>query len=220
MSDEHADAYRELRERVTVLMAEVDDATMAAPSPATPEWTVHDVFAHMVGVTDDVVAGRLDGVATDEWTQKQVDTRRDATKWELLAEWSEKGPQFEDVMRGAPPEIAGQALFDAATHEHDLRYALGKPGARDSAAIAEAWTWMVRMRMGGVRFVTDEGDDVIAGADAPAATVRTSRFEILRACTGRRSASEVAAYEWEGEVQPEVMLGAPLFTLREQPLNE
>src|SRR5262245_40632639 len=72
MSDEHADAYRDLRERVTVLMADVDDAALAAPSPATPEWTVHDVFAHLVGVTDDVVAGRLDGVATDEWTQKQV----------------------------------------------------------------------------------------------------------------------------------------------------
>jgi len=218
MSDEHADAYRDLRERVTVLMADVDDAALAAPSPATPEWTVHDVFAHLVGVTDDVVAGRLDGVATDEWTQKQVDARRDATKDELLAEWSEKGPQFEELMRGVPGEIAGQALFDAATHEHDLRYALGKPGARDSAAVAEAWTWIVIMRRGGVRYVTDEGD--VAGADVPAATVRASRFEILRACTGRRSASEVAAYQWDGEVQPELILVAPFFTLREEPLNE
>jgi uncharacterized protein (TIGR03083 family) len=220
MSDEHADAYRELRERVSALMAGVDDATMAAPSPATPKWTVHDVFAHMVGVTDDVVAGRLDGVATDAWTQKQVDARRDTTKDELLAEWSEKGPAFEDIMRALPAAIAGQALFDAATHEHDLRHALGRPGARDSAAVDEAWAWIVSVRSGGVRLVTDEGDDVFAGADAPVATVHTTRFEILRACTGRRSASEVASYTWDGDVQPELLLGAPLFTMRDEPLNE
>src|SRR5262249_10638714 len=75
MTEEHTDAYRELRLRVTALMADVDDETMASPSPATPEWTVHDVLAHLVGVTDDVVNGRLDGIATDEWTQKQVDAR-------------------------------------------------------------------------------------------------------------------------------------------------
>ena len=36
--------------------------------PATPEWRAHDVLAHLVGVTDDVVNGRLDGIATDAWT--------------------------------------------------------------------------------------------------------------------------------------------------------
>jgi uncharacterized protein (TIGR03083 family) len=220
MTEEHTEAYRELRVRVTALMADVDDETMALPSPATPEWTVHDVLAHLVGVTDDVVNGRLDGVATDEWTQKQVDARRAATKDEMLAEWTDNGPAFEQLLRGAPAEIAGQGLFDAATHEHDLRYALGQPDARDSAAMDCAWEWMVLMRTGGIRYVTDEGDDVIAGQGDPAATVKTSRFEILRACTGRRSASEIAAYGWDGDPQPELLIGAPFFTLRREPLNE
>ena len=30
-----------------------------------------------------------------------------------------------------PSPVNSQLIFDAATHEHDLRHALGEPGARD-----------------------------------------------------------------------------------------
>ena len=113
-----------------------DPAALDGVVPATPEWRVHDVLAHLVGVTDDVVNGRLDG-----HRERRVDAgagrraRRDVPTAELLAEWDELGPQFEAMLAAAPAEIAGQALFDAATHEHDLRNALGVPGARDSDAV-------------------------------------------------------------------------------------
>ena len=39
-------------------------AAARAIAPATPEWRVHDVLAHLVGVPADILAGRLDGVAS------------------------------------------------------------------------------------------------------------------------------------------------------------
>jgi hypothetical protein len=42
----------------------------------------------------------------------------------------------------------------------------------------------------------------------------------MRAATGRRSASEVAAYSWDREVDPEIILVASFFTMRPEPLAE
>ena len=63
-----ADAYRALRERVSELVRAADPTALDAVAPATPEWRVRDVFAHMVGVNSDIVSGTLAGVGTDPWT--------------------------------------------------------------------------------------------------------------------------------------------------------
>jgi uncharacterized protein (TIGR03083 family) len=222
MSEPHAAEYRVLRGRVRELIESVDPEAVDAPSPATPEWTVHDVLAHLVGVTDDIVNGRLDGVATDPWTAAQVDKRRGVDAAALLDEWDANGPQFEQMIAGVPMEIAGQALYDAATHEHDIRCALGRPGARDSDAIALAWEWLVAVRSTGdtaIRFVTEEDDEVV-GSGEPVVTVKASRFEILRATTGRRSVSEIESYGWDPACRPELLIVAEFFTIRPEPLNE
>jgi uncharacterized protein (TIGR03083 family) len=223
MSEPHAASYIELRDRVSELVLAADLSALQAEAPATPGWSGLDIVAHMIGVTDDVVNGRLDGITSEPWTQAQVDKRRGTPPADLVAEWDKTGPVFEAMLSSAPAEISGQALFDAVTHEHDLRHALGRPGARDSDAIEHAWTWFVGARAAaggtGLRFLT-EHDDVVAGAGKPAATVRASRFEVLRAATGRRSASEIAAYEWDPQVAPETILAAPIFTMRATPLNE
>lgn len=216
-------AYRDLRERVGALMGTLDAAVMREPSPATPEWLVRDVLAHLVGVTNDVVNGKLEGVASDAWTGAQVAARRDASTADLLAEWDDYGPRFETLLDTVPPEISGQALFDAATHEHDLRTALGTPGARDSAAMVVGWSWIIMMRGRGdgptLRFVTDVGD-VLAGAGEPVARVEASRFELMRAMTGRRTESEMRAYRWTPEPHVDLLLAAPFFTPCREPLGE
>jgi len=137
MSEPHAAGYRALRGRVRELV-ESDPAALDRPSPATPGWSAHDVLAHLVGVTDDVVNGRFDGIATDPWTAAQVEARRGMPVADMLDEWDAHSAGFEPMIGAAPMEIAGQALFDAATHEHDIRCALGRPGARDSDALALA----------------------------------------------------------------------------------
>ncbi len=136
-------AIARLRGRVREIVESADAAAVDGPSPATPGWTVHDVLAHLVGVTDDVVHRRLDGIATDPWTAAQVEARRGVPATEMLDEWDAHAGRFEQMIGAAPMEIAGQALFDAATHEHDIRCALGRPGARDSDALALAWEWLV-----------------------------------------------------------------------------
>ena len=71
---------------------------LEATVPATPAWRVRDVVAHLSGNLDDILAGNLDGVATDPWTAVQVDKRSDRSVEEILAEWSENGPKVEAVI--------------------------------------------------------------------------------------------------------------------------
>jgi uncharacterized protein (TIGR03083 family) len=223
MSEPHAEAYRGLRARVREVVESADGDAMSAVVPATPEWRAHDVLAHLVGVTDDVVNGRLEGIATDSWTQAQVDARTDRSTAELLAEWDEVGPQFETLLAGAPAEIAGQALFDAATHEHDLRNALGAPGARDSDAVDTGWEWIVgaRTRAGAhaMCFVVEDGEHE-SGVGDVVARIEASRFELFRAVAGRRTEAEIASYDWDRDPEPRLLLGAEIFTMRTSSLGE
>lgn len=223
MSESHAVAYKELRGRVRELVEAVDRPALEEMVPATPSWRGHDVLAHMVGVCDDVVHGRLDGVASDPWTAAQVEARAALTTADLLAEWDEFGPQFEGLLATAPVELAGQALFDAATHEHDLRNALGAPGARDSDAIAVAWQWLldVRTRNGApaICFVVEEGEQA-SGVGDLVARIGAPRFELFRAVTGRRTAGEIEQYEWSCEPVPSLLLVADFFSLSPASLGE
>jgi uncharacterized protein (TIGR03083 family) len=223
MSESHAVAYKALRGRVRELVEAADPAALDAIVPATPEWRARDVLAHLVGVTDDVVNGRLDGIASNAWTQAQVDARTDRPVAELLVEWDETAPQFESMLAAAPAEIAGQALFDAATHEHDLRNALGAPGARASDALGSGWDWLIgaRTRNGApaICFVDEDGERD-SGVGELVARVEASRFELFRAVSGRRTAVEVATYGWDREPDAALLLGADIFTIRTASLGE
>jgi uncharacterized protein (TIGR03083 family) len=223
MTEEHAPAYEELRIRVTELVRDTKPELLEGPAPATPEWRVRDVLAHLAGVTDDVVNGRLEGIASDEWTAAQVDKRRELSVDELIGDWERWSPDFEQMLAAGPMEITGQALYDAVTHEHDIRHAIGRPGGRDSNALDSGWEWMVAMRAvrgaSAIRFVTEQGDE-IAGVGSPVVTVHASRFELVRAATGRRTRAEIEAYAWEPEAEPQVLITAPFFTMRTESLGE
>jgi uncharacterized protein (TIGR03083 family) len=216
-------AYAGVRARVTEVVRAADPAALSAIAPATPEWRVRDVLAHLVGVPADVLAGKLDGVATEPWTRAQVDARREAGIEDMLREWAETGPQFETALAGVPFEISGQALFDAVTHEHDIRAALGVPGARDADAVDIAWEWMLGARTRSnapcICYVTEDRKDV-SGAGDVVVTIEAPRFELVRAVTGRRTAAEIERYGWDPEPRVDLVLGSDIFTLRETSLNE
>src|SRR3954447_17095190 len=158
----HAREYGALRTRVRTLLTAADPGALDAVAPATPNWRVRDLLAHMVGVVDDVAHQRLDGVTTEPWTAAQVSARQDRTVAEMLDEWDEIAPPFEANLAQLPAMITGQVLFDVVTHEHDMRHALGAPGARDVPAVTMSFDWMVegRTRGGAPALRFDTGDTV------------------------------------------------------------
>jgi len=198
----YGDLYREGRDRFVDVVTGADPTT---PVPTCPAWTVKDVLAHVAGIPADIIAGRLDGVATDPWTAAQVDARRDATIDDVVAEWQETGPQIDAIVDSFGPTGA-QLLFDLTTHEHDVRLALGRPGARDAAVLDVALDFAIT-NLGGsapqpLRIEAEHLSWNVGGDGDPVATLVTNRFELMRAMSGRRSPAQVKAMAWTGDPEP------------------
>lgn len=207
------------------LVCELPEETLDAVAPATPEWRVRDVLAHLAGAMADIASGNLDDVASDKWTGAQVDARRDLPIGEVLDEWERCSAIVEPMIAKFDPLMRAMLLTDAVTHEHDVRGALGVPGHRDSDAIAYAFRGISggigsqRGEAGALRIVHDGGVSVV-GVGEPAATVRTTRFEIVRASVGRRSYDQIAAWDWEGDPRAESVVLARFAPPRVTPLIE
>ena len=136
-------AYERGRARIVDLVADLDPAAAATKVPACPNWSVHDVVAHLTGICADVLAGNLAGIATDEWTQAQVTARRSKTIAELVEEWDDVGPRFAARIDDFPGRIRVQPVADMTVHEHDIRGALGRPGERNSEGMQIALDFLV-----------------------------------------------------------------------------
>lgn len=216
---ELGDLYAEGRNRIIDLVSDADPST---PVPTCPAWTVKDVLAHVAGIPADILAGRLDGAATDAWTAAQVDARRGNSIEEIVADWQETGPQI-DAMFDSFGRTGEQLLTDLTTHEHDMRHALGRPGGRDAAVLDTAVGFLVEMGLdsalsdrglGPLEVKADHLSWTIGSDGPPTDSLTTTRFELLRAATGRRSAAQVKAMGWSDD--PERYLPAfeaSIFTL-------
>lgn len=177
--------------------------------PASPAWTVKDVLAHLAGIADDTLAGRLEGLGTDPWTAAQVDARRDRSLDEVIAEWEQRGTEFEGLIAQMPPHVAAATMGDLTTHAHDVRAALERPGERDSAGVAMATGYYVerfrrRADRAGLPALAIQAGDArhrIGEGDAEV-TVAVPPFELYRALTGRRSQGQIAAWDWSGDPAP------------------
>ncbi len=80
------DRYRSSRLRTEALLRDIDEAAWETPVPACPGWRVRDVLAHLVGVIEDAVAGRISGPPSPEQTAVEVDRHRADDPVELLAQ--------------------------------------------------------------------------------------------------------------------------------------
>jgi hypothetical protein len=186
------------------------------------------VIAHLAGVCDDIVTGNLHGVATDEWTAAQVAKRRDWPFEKVLTLWDEHASAIEPQMNDFPPAAIGQMLFDAVTHEHDVRGSFGTPGGRDAPAVEIAFEWGIEslskrcmhLGTGTLRVTTEAGTQEI-GEGEPLTALGVSRFELVRAITGRRSRAQVRAYSWDRDFDAEhLLLSTDIFTLPDSDIVE
>lgn len=215
---DYASAYRDLRTRVDELLRSREATDLDVVAPATPEWRVRDIVAHLAGVCDDIAHGNLDGVASDEWTEVQVEKRRGWDLDALLADWEKNGAVVEALMNDLPPIAVGQMTFDATTHEQDLRGAIAAPGGRESDSLAIAYDWAIdrlgeRLDAAGntpMRFETEAGTRV-AGSGGAVTTLQSSRFEVLRSMSGRRSVAQVEALDWDTAPRAADLLLADFF---------
>jgi uncharacterized protein (TIGR03083 family) len=175
-SDEAVVAYIDLRSRVIDLLRELAPSDGARTVPLCPAWTVADLVAHMVGVNEDILEGRMDGVTTEAWTKSQVDRHRGETLAVLADGWQLLAASFDQVLPHIPAPVNSQLVMDAVTHEHDLRNALGRVDARDTAAVNVALGWLL-----------DMVDKKVPGLASDLLASDVSRFDLLRSLSGRRS---------------------------------
>jgi uncharacterized protein (TIGR03083 family) len=207
--------YAEGRARLTEIARSLTVQEEAVVVPACPEWTVHDVFAHLVGVCADVRAGRTEGITTASWANRQARERRGRTMAELLEEWSVEAPPVEAAVVGAPDPMPILWVLDQTAHEQDIRGAIGRPGARDAPGLFAALDMLVvdglgtqlRERgLGTLRVSTPERAWTVGerdGADhGVPVSVEVSSFELFRGLTGRRSAAQIARFRWSADPGP------------------
>jgi hypothetical protein len=67
--------YRDTQARVVDLVEPLSPDMLATPVPGTPRWTIAQVICHVTGVCADLVAGNVEGAATEPWTGRQVAAR-------------------------------------------------------------------------------------------------------------------------------------------------
>ncbi|HET6964260.1 MAG TPA: maleylpyruvate isomerase N-terminal domain-containing protein [Acidimicrobiales bacterium] len=201
-------AYQDSRRRLTALVAALpDDGGDRDPRSVDvaccPGWTVHDVVAHLASVADDVLEGRLTGPPNDEETAAQVARWAGVPTGRVLDEWADRSPALEKLLSEVP---VWPALMDVLSHEHDVRQALGEPGARDLPEIQTcayvSLKWMLTSVDMGVtldgRVMRPEGaeeDDQLLGLD-------TTAWEAFRFRLGRRSRAQLQAMAWTGDPGP------------------
>ena len=200
-SDQVAVSYIALRARVINLLRSTPESSGDIAVPCTPAWTVRQLAAHVVGVPEDILAGRMEGAASDAWTQAQVERFGDLTLTELADLFEASAPQIDAILHNFPQPIISQFVMDAVTHEQDMRSALGVPGGRDSKAVEV-----------GVGFFLN----LIEVSDPPLFTELTntsaSSWDVLRSLTGRRTVEQMNASGLDGEAIALHFPGSP-FTL-------
>jgi hypothetical protein len=195
------DAYSELRIRVADLMQAISSEQALTGVPHCPQWTVKDCFAHMVSVPEDVIKGQMDGVATDAWTDRQVQRHKQDSVYDLLTIWETSAPVFAKILPNIPQPVLSQFMFDQTTHEHDIRAALSKPGARDSMAVAVA--------EGFLRDSLSRNNDP---GIASMANHEIIGFEFFRSLSGRRSKTQISQNGFDLPLVEKFIQGMP-FTI-------
>ncbi|MFZ9674872.1 MAG: maleylpyruvate isomerase family mycothiol-dependent enzyme [Ilumatobacteraceae bacterium] len=198
-NDEVVRAYVSLRGRVIELLRSIPESSASLIVPLCPAWTVSALASHIIGVNEDILAGRMEGVTTDSWTQAQVDRHRGESLSQLADAWESTMVEFDVVLPHIPSPVNSQLVMDAVTHEHDLRHALGSTDARDTDAVEVAVGWLL-----------DMAESRVSGLGHSLRDSTLSSFHVLRSLTGRRSVQQMIDLGLDGARIAEMLVGTPL----------
>jgi uncharacterized protein (TIGR03083 family) len=209
--------YAEARLRIADLVVGLGEEA-DRPVPTCPAWSVRDVIAHLAGVCADILAGNLVGVGTEPWTDAQVSARRGQSIDDLIKEWWQLAPQVEQFGDHFPGRTGAQWVLDVTTHEHDIRGALGAPGARQSegvgmgldllvtallhAAVSARGLPPVEVRAGGRSWTVGTGEPAVAGNE-----------ETLAAAAAKRARTALISGDCPPAGEPTGAVEVPAFEL-------
>ena len=193
------DAYQGVRSRVIELLRELPESEATSVVPSCPDWNVAELASHIVGVVDDILENRMEGVTTDPWTQAQVERLRGLSLAQLADHYEAGAERFDPILPFVPSPVNSQLVMDNVTHEHDLREAVGRPGAQDSLAVKVAVGWLLNM-----------ADGREAGFADTLLAAGASDYDLLRSLSGRRTAAQIAAVGLPADRIVELLQGSPL----------
>ena len=193
-------AYLEFRDRIVSLIREIPESQASFSVPLCPNWEVSSLISHIVGVPEDILAGRMEGVTTDAWTQAQVDRHEGESLSQLAGALLATATEFDVLLPHIPSPVNSQLVMDAVTHEHDLRHAVGRSDAQDSLAVTVALGWLLNMVEGKAPGRAQELSD--SGV---------SRFQLVRCLTGRRSIDQMNQLGLDGNAIAALLKGTPLI---------
>ncbi|WP_099024687.1 maleylpyruvate isomerase family mycothiol-dependent enzyme [Mycolicibacterium palauense] len=211
--------YRHARARVAGLAATLSDDQLHSPVPATPQWTAHELLAHLVGCASDAANARVDGAPGEEWTERHVAERRHRSVGGLLLEWDRVGPAAESTL--SEDQIFGPNMAaDLICHEADLHEAMGL-----SRVDREHWQSFLEVMMLHLRnqlrdsptvLIRDEnGQQWICGSGEPTTLLRADGYEPLRAAYSRRSQRQIAEWDWTPSAHEQVIERIGFFGRRD-----
>jgi uncharacterized protein (TIGR03083 family) len=198
--------YQATRGRICDLVADLHETEARAPVPPCPAWTVHDVLAHVTGLASALGNRQLPSGDQQTWLDGLVEQRRGRSVGELVDEWQAAGAAIDAFLAGMGAG-GSQLVYDAVSHEHDIRLALGRPGARDSSGVhacAEAMSRLLaadlaKAGLPAVR-VTSDGRTWDVGDGEPELAIELEPFELIRVFGSRRSEAQLRALPWRGDL--------------------
>ena len=207
MRFDFAGIYGQLRQDLLDLGSTLSADEWSTLAPATPLWTVKDLYAHLAGVAADLLIGNFQVMGSDVWTAVQVGDRADHSPEQVMAEWARTGIDVDQRIAeiGAP---LSPAAIDLWHHDQDARNAIGHYANRTGDGVA------LSLRSGNVMGpkieaadlpalrVSTEGYERVFGPGDPAASVSGDPYEMARAFMGRRSFDQIMGFDWTGDPGP------------------
>lgn len=119
-----AAVYAAALDELESVAAKLPAEAIETPVPATPEWTVRQVFAHLAGGSVDAVTGRLDGAPGPEWTARHVGERTEAGVADSMAELRATQAAVAASLEG---QDSPALVWDKLVHLADLTEHLALP---------------------------------------------------------------------------------------------
>ncbi len=205
------DVYLRTKGTFVATIAALDAGQLEHAVPATPDWRVRDVLAHVTGLTAELNAQRFPDPADEgavAWAARIVADRNDRAVADLVDEWDREAPTFAGGLRLFGYEFGSHFVGDLHAHHQDVRQALGLPRDDDPLTVAvslDHYLGFLGERLSALGWgevtAATGGEILLVGAGPLRARVEAEPFELLRALSARRSLDQIRALRWSGDTE-------------------